>query len=244
MRLGVLLLIVSATYCFIKTPICPKYECYNKFESADTCALKTFDSGISIVKLKKCNDSAICDIRGIQDQEDSCSLSYSTAMSYPGDFCRASRECFSGNCTNQICIGALINAKCDSDVDCNPGLYCNKVGKCQRAKYYKEACDSNSRCVANSICDGLSCVLIASKEEGSKAKFPGECRTLFISNGTCKKGSSLVNKDGLKKCPADGVCKYKSDELTYEENCTCGMTKDGASFCNPGRADVDIGRVT
>ena len=242
MRLGLLILIPLAVLC-ANSGECAKYVCSKEFSTDTACAKQSFDNG-AVIKLRKCSDeSKVCDIKEVEDEEGLCSASYSTPKFFPGEYCRADSECYSLKCHNNTCVGHSLGGSCQEDVECDSGLYCAQ-GQCVSALGAGKTCSEEIKCKANLVCDAGTCVLIGSKKDGEDSSMQGACASFFASNGKCKHGPTLIDQGGRTKCPASGQCEYNvKDEKGFSLPCTCGMTENGDSFCEPGRGDVDISAV-
>lgn len=220
---------------------CPKYTCF-EFGN-DICARHSYEEGNSILYLKKCKESKVCDITDLHEEQ-VCKDYYSTPMLLPGEYCRNNTECYSGACTkdSNICNGTLLNDNCISDSECNPGLYC-KEHVCVDTKKENNECDSINKCAAGLICNNKICIKIGSKSYNETATAPAACRSFFIDNGVCAPGPK-INQSDKYACPESGICTYfYGDNNNLTEGCHCGMTNTSKAYCNPGRGDVNSENV-
>lgn len=224
---------------------CPIYNCELNFANKESCYRQSYINGNISLQLHSCLDNKVCDIQQSSSdaEQGTCAKAYSAPISYPGEYCRNSSECYSTQCVNSTCVGLSKDSACVSDADCAAGLYCLSA-TCQPALKEGEACDATHRCMSNLVCDSGSCVLIGSRKVGTIASMPGACETMYVFNGKCAAGPTLKTSVGLTNSPEDGQCVYAfSEGKTITKEPTCGMTSKGKTFCNPGIGDVKIANV-
>lgn len=225
---------------------CPYYVC-NTTLGQDICSqMKTSEPSVGF-ELNSCASEKICDLK-LTEEPDTCSKSYSQPLRFPGEFCRASSECFSNECdvSTKVCKGKSQNASCESDDQCNVKLYCNLTSKaCEPLAKQDETC-TTGKCGVGLVCENERCLQMGILKKGDKATLPSACETFYIVDGLCAEGPKLqVKKDmvgGQEPIDCQGQCVYKvGNDTTITESCQCGMVSNASStFCSPGRGDIDL----
>ena len=212
---------------------CIKFQCLEL--AGNICANATNLD----VKLKGCKDSKICDF-GLSKNLSTCEKYVKSR--YPGEYCEDDNECLKGDCVNNHCLVSGIHDKCYSNIDCNPKFYCNNK-ECMPVAIEGGNC-SKVKCDSGLICNFNKCIKIGSKKLQEPATVPAACQSYYIHNKMCEKGPILkrkLNNEGPIVC--DKSCTYITKANSFHTSCTCGKTKDGILFCNPGIGDINIDDV-
>ena len=135
---------------------CPfVYKC-NTDKTSNTCAnvIKTTE-GLVEKTVKNCTEGQNCIMDGAVG---TCTAD--TELLLPGLYCYDGKQCLSGICENNTCIGNNETSSCRKDEDCHVGLYCSNLQCVPLLKVGEECKGHDSRCVAGSFCkDFQTCAL-------------------------------------------------------------------------------------
>jgi hypothetical protein len=94
-----------------------------------------------------------------------------------GESCTNDLECYYGKCITidgkSKCEGLKENQECKNELECNPGLYCNKNDKKANPKctpVIKEGspCNATSRCEFSTLCANHVCTKVATFDVGRR----------------------------------------------------------------------------
>ena len=144
----------------------------------------------------------------------------------PGIGCDSNSDCCN-NCTtvcvNNHCRGLKLAAHCNSTLDCDVGLYCNKLSNtCVNTQLAGQFCNRTILCNSYLICVNHRCVEYGSiptgsvmKREFSQGSFlQYACATGYATNSSndfiCTEGYTRINtiitcENGIRNCT------YKAD---------------------------------
>ncbi|OMJ87849.1 hypothetical protein SteCoe_10330 [Stentor coeruleus] len=163
----------------------------------------------------------------------------SVALRYAGDYCSASSQCQSGNCTNDACVGISLDQKCVNPTDCNPGLFCNTTSsKCEYNVAVGGNCSNFYHCQNNLTCNLNTCVPVYSLANGDQV----DNSTTYGYNKACASGFAAYDTTTYsRKCAIAPVSNNSVNALcnhgtscsdttgVYTKGCQCGT--DGNAYC-------------
>ncbi|OMJ78440.1 hypothetical protein SteCoe_21767 [Stentor coeruleus] len=179
--------------------------------------------------------SSLTCIKENTDNTDSCYEYWGTGKNPSGWPCCEDSNCASQNCTDDYCKGKTINESCNSDEECEVGLYCDE--KCIKLKTLNEDCISDSSCPIGSGCNKNICTELFSIGLGEESEDKKFCISNFIKSGLC---DTLVvwNQTSVitppYECKIGTKCKYvtyNSQEVFEEENCLCAGVTGESGYC-------------
>lgn len=164
----------------------------------------------------------------------------------PGEQCKSSLTCMTGDCKSGICVGAILGESCASDLECNPGLFCSSLSVCStQLAIGKSGCQNDYQCVNNAFCNETGvCTSYFSIASYSSI---GSCGISYVSwqcdSGACyNTASGPMCTPALEsfapapiKCMSDSDCISKVDPslgFRYTTACTCSYTVMPTSYCN------------
>ena len=194
------------------------YKCGEDLE-LDTCYIVDYpDKDTTNYYLKACPKGKYC--------EQDLSYSYNTCVkrkSYLdiGDKCVIDSECITGQCSDKKCKGTAEGGKCDSDKECDKGLYCDshkctkyvdEGGKCSGTSSYKP-------CKAGYVCANSVCTLQFSIANGEKCDNILACKSRFIYDGKCAQVASVSQCVNGKECTVKITTKADSDTTVTAYDC-------------------------
>ncbi|OMJ69173.1 hypothetical protein SteCoe_33171 [Stentor coeruleus] len=231
------------------TQQCPVYTETNYTEgwNNNTCIFATDDIYYSNLfttfqaKPSACTNGQVCHALVSAEATNSTCYTPPAAVRYPGDYCTESTQCSSGTCTNKVCTGLSIGAKCTSLYSCNPGLYCDTANTvCVASVPQSGVCSSTVYCQANLTCNLGICVPFYS------VALNGPVNPISGGYGfstVCASGfAALDSKTGATICMTAPVSPSKSVNAvctpgnscldstgTYKKACTCGT--NGMAYC-------------
>lgn len=216
----------------ITTTTCLSYS-YNSL-SLSSCADGYTCSGLdSMLSEEKDYSSLSC--AKDNTETDSCFEYWGSGKSPSGWLCCTDTNCASSNCSNNYCIGKAINDSCNSDEECEVGLYCDE--KCLKLKSLKDDCISDSSCPIGSGCNNNICTKLFSLNLGDESQHRKFCISNFIKSGLC---DTLViwNETSILappyECKIGSECKYvtyNSQEVFEEEKCYCAGVAEESGYC-------------
>jgi len=230
---------------------CPRYQCG---ANTDVCAAG--DSNSSSYTISPCEDSSqICPVPSpYANSTCSDTTTPSNGSKYPSESCSSHSECYTGNCTNSVCLGADSGEECIDGGDCNPGLSCFNYTCAPALQVNQTGCTQETDCVNSATCDLLAKTCIPYFSAPAR-KFIGDCdcdsnisRTCAsnfcvclqgpnVSKGVC--AGSPVSPLLPRPCSSSNDCgAIASDGRTYKSHCTCGYTTYGNSYCSLFPADT------
>ncbi len=225
---------------------CPRYVCRNLTEG--TCLQPNLTTSHTEYDLQACSGEQVCDIFNLTLGA-TCRANYSHPLRYAGEFCRASSECYSGNCTSSFCTGLERGKACTGDANCNVGLYCGD-GICTDTRKLGESCSATQKCASYLVCNVNKCIYALSLDNGQSASLPSACKSFHVDGdtGLCAPGPKLVRSagdpaEGPAVCPYTNTCKYKAGEKEIKTACECGTTAEGKLYCPAGAGDFSLAPV-
>lgn len=237
----------------LQQPQCPQYFCGTEKTNWDTEQCIFYEKTPinymieDVLYLSNCEGNQTCTATGLMNS--TCAPTVS-ALRYGGDYCQASTDCVSGVCTNNVCLGGVLGANCTNPYDCNPGLYCNDVSKCDSQVTEGGKCNSQYDCLNSMTCNQGICVPYFSLPVQS------------VTNNLDASGLSLACYYGFanvtQSSPLKGICARPpvspsteptvctpgsicSDKTgTYKKPCTCGYNEFGLSYCPAFEGDSSL----
>jgi hypothetical protein len=233
---------------------CLMYKCSSDLKQNECARTTYYNKTLPLVELKACeNSSEVCNIVHWNDEPNLCAPRLSSPSLYPGEYCTANEECYSGHCRmdpnkkkRSVCVGLSEFSGCVQDADCDVGLFCN-AKECVRVQPIGKPCNEQLKCAPEGVCNNGLCVLIGSIEDGHAASVPAACDSFYISGGKCEDGPTLdldKSPDDPYACPADKTCKYTRKSVPWiSQSCICGMSSEDKEYCLPGRGDIDSSDV-
>lgn len=170
---------------------------------------------------------------------------YYYGTSLPGEPCDFDYNCKYGICDQFICKAKHENETCNSNEECNPGLYCS--GSCTLQKQKGDQCSADSECANNLGCYRANCADYFSLKPGEAVSNcknginllceTGSCR---LSNGEYKCTSAAkLQKGPYAACESldDCLVEDKQLDLNWTTTCRCGYSQKGLSFCDLAPGD-------
>lgn len=161
---------------------------------------------------------------------------YQDTSSYPGEQCSSEIPCKTGTCTLGICLGKSQNEKCESHLDCEPGLRCHHTCK-PLFKAKERGCLSDFDCSANSGCNFGECTEYFSLNPESKLEKCENFSNFLCSSKMCKDGKCVKEQfanEFPKECFSDKDCISQDG---FFSSCVCGANEEGKSYCLPFPGD-------
>lgn len=224
---------------------CPAWSC-GKLDKKDACMEVTESPSGVTYKLSPCpSSSQVCNIFDLSSTTKFCVDASSIKTLYPGEHCTKSSECLRGECDSKLskCQASKLDGACASDIDCNPGLYCDGE-KCQKLIELNQPCDDVKKCTVNAVCTKGECKRIGSLEENAETSNSAVCKTFYSYGGHCVKGPTLKKDGSSLVCPKSGKCTYQRGKDTEERPCECGFASGTNKFCRPGEGDLSMNDVS
>jgi hypothetical protein len=122
------------------------------------------------------------------------------------DYCDVNKQCASGICEYNRCVGVILGEKCTSKNACVWNTYCSSQGTCELRKKLGETCSDNRDCPNNAACNNI-----------------GICSALYtVISGRPDQGSDTFCRSGLS---VNGVCEdYTYSPCNPETDTTCIAT--------------------
>ena len=171
--------------------LCEKvYKCGDDLK-LDTCYISqaSSDKTTTTYYLSACSKGKYC-------QEDGLDVSYSICIKRKnnleiGDKCLIGNECITGTCTEGKCVGSKEGNQCNTDSNCDIGLYCETISNKNVCTKYVDAggsctgSDTYRPCKAGYVCANNQCTLQFSIENGSASTNPFACKSKFSYGGKC-----------------------------------------------------------
>jgi hypothetical protein len=227
------------SFLFTAFSLCPKYLCKQSSQhfTKNTC-VAYLEGDYYIGKCEKGNCSP-----ALGNENSTCSGASEMRMliNYPGTKCKNSTDCFSNFCYKQVCKGQEKGQTCQSNYDCDPGLYCNSTYKCSELS--QKSCANDFSCENNYGCNFNKCVPYFSIQPGKAvSNCPGSNKNILCDSATCGtlNGQSIcieALQNVVKSpysCTAGSFCLSQTDARTGLQvinECICGLSKSGKAFC-------------
>lgn len=167
---------------------------------------------------------------------------------YPGEHCSSDKDCKYGRCISQFCFAKVLNNKCSSHLECNPGLRCSK-GICTTLLKLGKACSSDFDCVSSAGCNNGLCTEYYSLSLNKSVSdcTVGHQSSLFCESGSCtydSKRKTGLCISGFKSKSLGGRCQTNSDcvgvsgQYSKTYSCECGMNFNGTKYCSASDGDL------
>ena len=170
---------------------------------------------------------------------------------YPGESCRDHDDCRNskfnetiGYCIEGHCTGMKENNKCDSNEDCEAGLFCNGL-YCQKQQSIGGFCIDQYSCQNNLGCLNGTCAALNSQKNGTNLGNTLDSR--LCENGIINKNNQCIqisyrkmspDSNGFVKCNLGQMCNYTTGQWTsYDDSdlieipCDCGYNSEGQGYC-------------
>lgn len=238
----------------INLPVeCDSYKCKKSSQEFDAVTCAYYEEDSSTYYLKECASKFDCS--GSSGKNLTCQAE-TTTLAFPGEDCDTNTDCFSNLCTEDVCVGVGAGVACTTNIDCDPGYYCNAATPSVCAAFLP----ADSICTDDYVCThGYFCKINTSTGIGKCTAYftapSGEEISSCITEGVdyeCETGYCVteydestdtttytctevyeLDEDDDDDCENDKDCLgYNSDktESTYNE-CKCGLSEDGNGYC-------------
>ena len=231
---------------------CYVTECASDL-AASTCFVN--DTSHQVLKIKECSSSEKCQIDRTSSTQlyDFSASSYGCVSSdwlpglkYPGEICRQSSECGSGQCSsNGKCAGLSQGQPCSVHGDCDVGLVClGGVSRfCTAQVSERGHCESDEECVNSCLCYNRQCTKYLTVPTGSTIGYSSSsllCTTGYASRGVCSEAPKN-SKAADDPCYSYRDCKTVfPDGKTDLTNCLCGLNDKGFAYCQAVAGDDEF----
>jgi len=218
---------------------CPSWNCTDHGDK-DVCMKIISIENKTTYEVKPCPESSICNVYDYSGSTVYCVKDIKIKNLYPGEYCKHSDQCLRGDCDagKKICLLKNTDKTCESDIDCDPGSYCDK-GKCESLVAIGDKCNDNvdqpKKCVIDAVCNNEKCTKIGSLDVKNPASNSAACKTFYIKEGKCENGPTLKENEPNLACPKGGNCKYSGGET---RPCQCGFSEGKNEFCSLGEGDI------
>lgn len=239
----------------LNTPVkCYSYKC-KTIKLDDTCAY--FDTESSQFYVQECDDDQVCVAGSSPTENFTCSdiEKPTTPTLYAGEECDSDSDCYSNDCSKDVCVGLAEDSKCTKDEECSYGLYCDILDTktCVVLLPVDTSCLRDAQCAYGSFCykapgdQAGTCKKYLSLDSGTQVDFCGndyvsfKCKTgycvteydeaLNYNSYTCSEVYSLT--ENTKTCSKDLDCisKNADNSKTIYSECVCGYAKGGKGYC-------------
>ena len=156
------------------------------------------------------------------------------------DYCDINSDCASGNCTNNVCYGRLVNSYCTNNYQCNAESYCdNRLLLCLPRKTANESCKTDGECKNEYGCLNGKCTEYFSLHEGtdlsSKYSYNSVfCASNYAVDNICR---DLINtKTYPYFCNVSSGCSYYisnnvNKTVNFLSACNCDLSGNGNAYC-------------
>lgn len=159
-------------------------------------------------------------------------------VNWVGEFCNYMTFCKYGNCFEGLCRGLALDQPCDSNADCDIGLYCKADICTEQIQVGGTGCEFDTDCVNSAGCNSGTCAAYFSLEAGASVSscygnINRLCESSYCLDGHCL--PSLHSENDLSSpCTSNTDCVSSSSKYgSITSNCTCGRNPEGSSFCSP-----------
>ena len=154
--------------------------------------------------------------------------------------CSKGDECFSKNCTGNICQGKKVGEECYHHLECAKNLYCD--GKCENFLKKGDKCTKDIQCPFGFGCGKSNqenseqiCIKLYSIDSGQYSSKALLCKSgyLYGNNSLC--ATSRAENEG-HSCNTNEECELKikfgegSSEIDGLGECKCAW-KDSKTYC-------------
>lgn len=231
------------------TSTCPSYSCAPVKTSKPQTKSCILAASSSDYYLWPCDSGMSCNFTSTTCNTTTTSVE----LSYAGESCTTSANCYLSICTNSTCRGLAVNKVCTSHEQCDTGLRCyygNNTCQTQLTvgqsgcKSYLDcvnwaSCNTTSGSLAQSTCISYGSVPLGSYVSDCSGSFSYMCAL-----GACTK-TSLFTNIGVcvyppistytlpKTCKKDTDCTGGWNGQTVTSKCVCGYNVNGTSYCQP-----------
>lgn len=177
-------------------------------------------------------------------------------LSWPGESCVTDLNCAHGICQEDMCMGASFNQTCESDEDCNPGLYCGDDDICQfQYQIGESGCSRDYECVNNAGCNltstdsGICLPYLSLNTYDAVAPCSNTVNNL-CSSGRCASNDTEnfyciypKSVEMPKICSANSDCQSSVDPIlnvTVQSTCSCSYSDTGYAYCGLFPGDEEM----
>lgn len=252
-----LLLFFLQTFCLLnysnqQSKNCKKYICSDL--PNNLCLDTNLDTNTITGKICDEEENKICPLLDFYNSGNSTCIenpNKDILKQFPGGPCKNPDECFSQNCTQNICIGKANDDFCESNDECNFNKSCylldGKTSKtCNDLKKNGEKCLNDYECKTSSGCFNSHCTSyfsLQNEADVSSISFRNMysfCKSGYSYKGFCQTLINLNAKnettDELVSCNEENKCFYKlsnsTNIITLDNVCeNCSKSKDGKIYC-------------
>lgn len=235
---------------------CPKYSCAPssiKKPFSNSCVMEYSSTQYYLWQCPEESTANYCNTTSF-----SCQVPpETTKISYVGEPCTVSSDCYLSSCLKGTCRGTAQNKTCVSHEQCDIGLRCNSGNfTCQpQIPVGKEGCRSYLDCVnwatcnltyssQRGVCIDYSSLPIGSYVTDCVGSFSYMCASgycikkyTFASTGICAT-APVSNSTMPKICSSNTDCPGNSNGMPVTSACVCGYNKYGNKYCNPFIGDL------
>jgi len=187
-----------------------------------------------------------------------CQLANNTSsdLAWPGESCVSDDNCAHGICQEKMCMGASYNQTCDSDEDCNPGLFCGDEGIClfqyqtgQTGCTRDYECQNSAGCNMTSSSTGVCLSYLSLDSYDAVAPCSSSYNDL-CSSGRCASNDTVNyycttphSVEQPKICALNSDCQSNVDpvlNVTVESICQCAYSYKGYAYCGLFSGDEQV----
>ncbi|CDW83644.1 UNKNOWN [Stylonychia lemnae] len=170
-------------------------------------------------------DSAI---QGVFEAKCTDKYSYLNRNLAPGQVCENDWQCVSSNCNEFRCQGHEEGLLCQSDKQCEKGLFCDSsTNTCAKLKADNEICYKDEMCLIGSICAN-SIILIQQSQNGVSTLIPSvnlnqkKCQKMFsLKVGEYAQTKELCQTGIIKNLVCRNITSVTYDGKIIEEPFKC-----------------------
>lgn len=228
-RIIFLFWVISQVY---STKICSKiYKIPSTSLKKGVCQLKgkvqTTDTHETIY-IQKCYPGFHCEASG--SSIGLCKADYS--LKIEEENCNFDFDCYSNNCTNNICYPIKTENACQSHFQCEVSAFCNSSGICKKLAEKEQFCQTDYDCAIGLGCSQEKCVEMFSFEKGTYTNNRYLCKSGYIKDNVCADTSGVTS---IKTCNSDEECPIeidKGDQKKINENGICECNLEGVKYCS------------
>lgn len=180
----------------------------------------------NIIYVQKCYPAFQCEQNN--NSVGLCQADYS--LKIEEENCNFNFDCYSNNCSNNVCHSINIGESCINHFQCSISAYCD--GRCQKLVGNGERCKEDYQCIIGHLCSDGKCVKMFSLEKGNKTDKPYVCKSGYAENNICAETNST---DSLKKCESNEDCTIEVDtgngKKSNNNKDTCKCNLEGEKYC-------------
>lgn len=225
--------------------MCDNHGVINKTINGTQQCMFINDTKNKLHLIKPCTNPAkpICDYSAIASGSPAYCVADTTPveLTLPGEYCSKNAHCLSNSCRGGVCKGRALNALCDSDKQCDVGMFCSKTyGVCTAQQLFGSNCTRDNECTNNCACNKQKCVYYYSFDNFLEADNPLACESGYVKDGKCY--PALVSRYKGRTCATDDDCEaynYKRELVQYGE-CQCGYNGGGFTYCTLAEGDPEF----